>query len=113
MRTEVFAAFALTVALLAVTTPARAEDSKAVYEKTCVNCHGPDGHADTKKGKALKAKSYAEVEELRGTPEEVTAFVEKEVRENKKHKQVTKKVTDEQLKEVAVYVRLLATGGAR
>ena len=113
MRIRTFAALDLRRrAVVASPLPARAEDGKAVYEAICTNCHGPDGRADTKKGKALKAKNYADVEKLRGSPEEVAAFVQKAVREDKKHKQVTKKVSDAQLKEVAVYVRLLATGGA-
>jgi mono/diheme cytochrome c family protein len=98
-------------ALIVSSAPARAEDGKAVYEATCTNCHGPEGKADTKKGKALKAKSFVGDENLRGTPAEVAAFVAKSVREKKKHKQITKKVDDAQLAAVAEYVRLLATGG--
>ena len=109
-----FAALAFGAALIVVVAgPARAADGKAVYESICTNCHGPDGHADTKKGKALKAKSYSEVEELKGSPDEVAAFVAKTVRENKKHKQISPKVTDDDLKAVAEYVRLLATAPAK
>ena len=113
MRIERFAAVAFGVALLAAAAPAAAKDGKAIYEEICTNCHGPEGHADTKKGKALKAKSYLEVEELRGTPEEVAAFVKKSVREKKKHKQISPKVTDDDLTAVSEYVRLLATAPAK
>jgi mono/diheme cytochrome c family protein len=113
MRIEAFAALALAVALLTAAVPAAAKDGKAVYEEICTNCHGPEGHADTKKGKALKAKSYLDVEELRGTPDEVAAFVKKAVREDKKHKQISPKVTDDDLAAVAVYVRVLANAPAK
>ena len=113
MRIERLAAVAFGAALVVAAVPARAGDAKAIYESICTNCHGPEGHADTKKGKALKAKSYLEVEELRGTPEEVAAFVKKSVREKKKHKQISPKVTDEDLAAVSEYVRLLATAPAK
>jgi hypothetical protein len=53
------------------------------------------------------------VEELRGTPDEVAAFVKKAVREDKKHKQISPKVTDDDLAAVAVYVRVLANAPAK
>jgi mono/diheme cytochrome c family protein len=113
MSFQRFAALAFGAALVVGAAPARAADGKAVYESICTNCHGPEGHADTKKGKALKAKSYLDVEELRGTPEEVAAFVKKAVREDKKHKQISPKVTDDDLAAVAVYVRVLANAPAK
>jgi mono/diheme cytochrome c family protein len=113
MRIQRLAALALGAALVVAAAPSRAADGKEIYETICTNCHGPDGHADTKKGKALKAKSYLDVEELRGTPDAVAAFVKKAVREDKKHKQISPKVTDEDLAAVAVYVRVLANAPAK
>lgn len=34
-------------------------DGKAVYAKSCANCHGPDGKGNTPAGKALKVMDLA------------------------------------------------------
>src|SRR3954454_48693 len=39
---------------------ASAADAKANYEKDCAKCHGSDGKGDTKMGKKLGAKDYAD-----------------------------------------------------
>jgi mono/diheme cytochrome c family protein len=88
---------------------AGAADGKELYTERCGICHGETGNADTKKGKAAKAKSYHEAElnaKLVGADGE--AFVTKNVRTNKKHKNVNKKVTDEELAAIAAYVKVLA-----
>jgi mono/diheme cytochrome c family protein len=86
--------------------PALADEGKARFEKICSSCHGLEGHADTKKGQKLKAADYREVAELKGP--DAIGHVKKTVRENKKHRQVTKKVSDEDLAEIAQYVQKLA-----
>jgi cytochrome c553 len=55
-RILVLSIAALTVAALS----AGAEDAKALYEKDCAKCHGPDGKGDTKMGKKLGAKDYSD-----------------------------------------------------
>ena len=86
--------------------PAFADAGKDKYEKVCASCHGVDGHADTKKGQKMKAADYREVAELKGA--DALEHVKKTVRENKKHKSVTKKVSDEDLALIAQYVQKLA-----
>jgi mono/diheme cytochrome c family protein len=39
---------------------ANAADAKAIYEKDCAKCHGPDGKGDTKMGKKAGAKDYTD-----------------------------------------------------
>jgi cytochrome c553 len=39
---------------------ASAADAKAIYEKDCAKCHGPDGKGDTKMGKKAGAKDYTD-----------------------------------------------------
>lgn len=112
MRTHPLVSLAVAAVVLAA-VPARAADGKAVYEAICINCHGADGRADTKKGKALKAPSYLDEKELVGTPDAVAAFVKQSVREKKKHKQISPKVSDEELAAVAEYVRVLVTAGGK
>jgi cytochrome c553 len=41
-------------------TSAQAEDAKAVYEKSCAKCHGPDGKGQTKMGQKLGIKDYTD-----------------------------------------------------
>ena len=86
--------------------PAFADAGKDKYEKVCASCHGMEGHADTKKGKKMKAADYREVAELKGP--DAIEHIQKTVRENKKHKSVTKKTSDEDLAAIAQYVQKLA-----
>lgn len=95
--------------LLAAPASSARADAKELYEKTCAKCHGQTGMADTKTGKAAKAKQFKGDEKLLG--DDVADVVLKSVRdpEKKKHREVAKKVTDEDLATIAVYVKALAT----
>jgi len=46
------------MALPALTSPAG--DVKALYEKSCMKCHGADGKGNTKMGRKLGAKDYTD-----------------------------------------------------
>ena len=51
----------LSIAILVVAAwTARADDAKATYEKGCAKCHGADGKGDTKMGKKLGIKDFAD-----------------------------------------------------
>ena len=42
--------------VLSLTGAARAADGKALFDKHCASCHGPDGKGDTKAGKLTKVR---------------------------------------------------------
>ena len=87
---------------ISVSAPAAAqEDGKAGFEKNCQKCHGPDGKADTKAGKKMKVPAWGDDSNLEH------AHVIENVRTNKKHKTVSKKVSDAELDAIATYVATL------
>jgi mono/diheme cytochrome c family protein len=84
----------------AVPSAAAQEDGQALFEKNCQKCHGPDGRGDTKAGKRMKVPVWDETELER-------AQVIENVRTNKKHKTVSKKLSDAELDAIANYVATL------
>jgi len=90
---------ALAFAFAIQASPASA-DGAALYKADCSSCHGMDGKADTPVGKAMKAKVLA------GNPhtlEQVTTAI----RTDPKHKSVTGKVSDDDLKEITEFLKTL------
>jgi mono/diheme cytochrome c family protein len=102
---RLFLAPALALALTAANSaPAAAQaDGKALFEKNCTKCHGADGSGDTPAGKKMKVPRW-DAEDL-----QVDKAV-KTVRENKKHKTVSKKLSDEQLQAIGAHVATLGGG---
>lgn len=99
---EASAPLLVMVVAIAASAPAAAEaDGKTLFEKTCMKCHGADGSGDTKAGKKMKVPKWT-ADDLE------PAHVVEQVRENKKHKTVSKKVSDEELQAIAAYVSTLS-----
>ena len=72
--------------------PAHAQaDGKALFEKNCQKCHGADGQAATPAGKKMKVPTWTE-------PVSADEAVH-QVRTNKKHVPVSKKVSDADLQQ--------------
>ena len=110
-RTLVFVSM-LAIAGLACLVAAAADAPGAgtkLYEANCVKCHGADGHGDTPMGKAMKAKSLVDP---KWAAEDASDAVVTAFRANPKHKSVASKVSDDDLRLIAVHLRSLAGGSA-
>ncbi len=89
---------------VALAAPARAEDAKALFASKCASCHGPDGKGQTAMGKRLGAKDLTSLNESE-------AAIAKAIESGKPPRMLAYKgkLTDEQIKALASYVK----GGLR
>ena len=85
--------------------PAWAGDGGVLYATNCATCHGADGRAETPVGKAMKVASL--VDPKWAAEDSADALVQA-FRANPKHKAVASSVSDDDLRVIAVYVRVLA-----
>jgi mono/diheme cytochrome c family protein len=88
----------------------RAADAKALWDANCMQCHGKDGHADTKMGKTLNAKDLTDPTVQSGfTDAKATQSIKDGVKENGKTtmKAFGGKLTDDEIKALVAYVRTL------
>ena len=90
-------------------SPASAEEGAKLYEANCVKCHGADGHGATPMGKAMKAKSLVDP---KWAAEDSADAVVSAFRANSKHKSIASKVSDDDLRAIAVHIRALAGASA-
>jgi len=84
---------------------ASAEEGAKLYEANCVKCHGADGRGDTPMGKAMKAVSLVDP---KWAAEDSADAVVAAFRANPKHKSIASKVSDDDLRAIAVHIRALA-----
>jgi mono/diheme cytochrome c family protein len=88
----------------------RAADAKANWDANCVQCHGKDGHADTKMGKTLNAKDLTDPKiQAAFTDAKATQSIKEGVKENGKTtmKAFGSKLSDDEIKALVAYVRTL------
>jgi mono/diheme cytochrome c family protein len=99
----------LTIALAgAAALSASAADGKALYEKDCAKCHGPDGKGETKMGKKMGAKDYTDAKVQEEMKDDAAIKAIKEGVKDKEGKVVMKPaegVSDEDAKALVAYMR--------
>lgn len=95
---------AAVVLVIAMTTPARAQDTpEALYKAKCAMCHGPDG-AGSAVGKKMGVKDFKDPEIVKASDESLI----KDTKEGKgKMPKFEGKLSDEQIKDVVKYIRTL------
>jgi mono/diheme cytochrome c family protein len=101
----------ITISLFAASAMSvRAADAKANWDNNCAQCHGKDGHADTKIGKTLNAKDLTDPKvQAAFTDAKATQSIKEGVKENGKTtmKAFGGKLTDDEVKALVAYVRTL------
>lgn len=99
----------ITLALLSLATwTVSAADAKALYEKHCARCHGPDGKAETQTGKKLGAKDFTDTRFQAALKDEAAFKAIKQGVRDKTGKQVMKPlegVGDEDIRALVKYLR--------
>jgi mono/diheme cytochrome c family protein len=86
---------------------ASAQDSKALYTKSCQKCHGEDGKGQTVMGKRLGAKDYTDAKVQDALKDEVAVKSIKEglKKDDKTLMQPAADLTDDQVKGLVAYIR--------
>jgi mono/diheme cytochrome c family protein len=89
-------------------TPASgfADAGSDLYAANCAKCHGAPGPADTPVGKAMKV---APLVDPQWAAEDSADALVAAFRANPKHKAMASKVSDDDLRAIAVHVRALAS----
>ena len=99
----------LSVALMAVgALSAHAADAKAIWEKDCAKCHGPDGKGDTKMGKKLEVKDYTDAKvQSSMKDEEMVKAIKEGVKsgDTTKMKGFGETLSDDEVKALVGYIR--------
>ena len=104
IKTGVLAAFLLAAASLS------AADAKAIYDKECAKCHGPDGKGQTRMGKQAGAKDYTDpAVQAAFTDEQAAKIIKEGVKV--KGKEVMKplpNLTEDEVKGLVAHIRAFA-----
>jgi len=98
----------LVAAIAAAALSASAADGKALYEKNCRKCHGPDGKGQTTMGKKYGAKDYTSAKVQDELKDEDAIKAVKKGYKDKDGKEVMKPaedMSDEDAKAVIAYLR--------
>src|SRR5262245_51864272 len=83
-------------------------DVKAIFEKDCAKCHGPDGKGDTKMGKKAGAKDYTDAKvQAEMKDDQMAKAIKEGVKDGDtvKMKGFSDSLSDEEIKALVAYVR--------
>jgi len=99
----------LVIVALAVSAAATyAGEAKAIYEKQCAKCHGPDGKGQTKMGQKLEIKDFSDAKYQAGLKDEAMTKAIKEGikdKEGKLRMKPAEGVSDEEVKGLITLIR--------
>ena len=95
--------------IAALAGTARADDARALWEKTCASCHGKDGKGDTKMGRKVDVKDYTDAK-VQGafTDEQAIKAVKEGIKDDKgkeRMKPYGELLSDEEIKSLVAYLR--------
>jgi cytochrome c6 len=95
--------------MAALAATARADDAKALWEKTCASCHGKDGKGDTRMGKKVDVKDYTDAKvQAAFTDEQALKSVKEGIKDDKgkeRMKAYGELLSDDQIKSLVAYLR--------
>lgn len=99
----------LRIALLSLSFAASAfaaDDTAKVWKAKCASCHGEDGKAQTKQGKAEKIEDMTTAEwQTEWTDEKMKTIILEGSKDNKKMKPFKGKLTDQQVDDLIKHIR--------
>lgn len=100
---KIFISMLVVTLVLAMTLPAMAQDSEALYKSKCQVCHGADGKG-TAAGQKMGTKAFSSPEIIKMSDDELVAATKKG---KGKMPAYDGKLTDDQIKGLVKYIRTL------
>ncbi len=94
--------------LIAGAVSVKAADAKAIWEKDCTKCHGPDGKGDTKMGKKVDVKDLTDAKVQADDDAKMSKAIKDGVKDGDKTRmKAFSDLSDDEVKALVAYVRTL------